>query len=198
MKAPIDETFNVTDALGKYPKILDYGREHAGLPCVAFEKHDGSNLGFRWLDGWWRPAEFRSGRTILEEMGTFRDVPRIFDELIRPLAEQYVAGAEEAAVFCEFRGGKSFSGEHVAGDPKTLHPIDLWVKGRGFMPPEEFATAFNVEPVYRGKLTAKFVEDVRAGRLGVNEGVVCKGGDWGSYWSCKIKTRAWLAKGGEP
>lgn len=65
------------------------------------------------------------------------------------------------------------------------------------MPPDEFSKSFNITPIYQGKLIPKFVEDVRQGRLGVNEGVVCKGGNWGSVWCCKIKTNAWLARGGE-
>jgi hypothetical protein len=113
-------------------------------------------------------------------------------------------------IFTEFRGENSFSGQHVKGDKKTLYPIDLWIKGRGFMPPEEFAASFSpafdgpelpanysIRPIYKGKLTAKVVENIKTGKLKVNEGVVCKGGDWGSVWCCKIKTDAWLARGGE-
>lgn len=200
----VDPPFNVTESLEKFPKILDYSKLHGGLKCVAFEKHDGTNLAFKWrrVAGFIEVPSFRSGRTIMEELGTFGDATEVFDSSIRERADETMrpyleAGREGAVLFCEFRGARSFSGEHVKGDPKTLHPIDLWVEGLGFMPPEQFAGAFRVEPVYRGKLTTKFAEDVRAGRYPVNEGVVCKGGDWGSIWTCKIKTRAWLAKGGE-
>ncbi len=205
MKAPVDDVFNVTESLGKYPKILDYSSAHGGLKCFAFEKHDGTNLAFRWrsVAGFIEVPSFRSGRTIMEELGTFGDATTVFDASIRERADEAMkpfleAGRDEAVLFCEFRGPRSFSGEHEKDDPKTLHPIDLWIGGLGFMPPDLFATAFRVKPIYEGKLTAKFVEDVRAGRTGVNEGVVCKGGTWGSIWCCKIKTRAWLAKGGEP
>ena len=198
MKAPSDEAFNETEELRRYPKIQDYSRLHAGLPCLAFEKHDGTNLGWRWTNESFGPATFRSGRTAREEGGVFEDAERVFEETLRDRAASVLRGVEEAVFFAELRGERSFSGEHREDDPKRLHAIDVWIRGRGFMPPEEFARAFEVAPVYRGKLTAKFAEDVRAGRLGVNEGVVCKGGSWGAVWCCKIKTRAWLARGGEP
>ncbi len=204
MKAPVDAPFNVKSGLEKYPKILDYGREHAGAFCWAFDKHDGTNLAFRWRrpTGFLEVPSFRSGRTIMEELGTFGEATGVFDATIRERADLVMrpyaeAGREEAVLFCEFRGPRSFSGEHVKGDPKTLHPIDLWLEGMGFMPPDVFATSFRVEPVYSGKLTADFVERVRAGKVKVNEGVVAKGGTWGKVWCAKIKTRAWLARGGE-
>lgn len=204
MKSPVDAPFNVTEELDKYPKILDYSSAHGGVSCIAFEKHDGTNLAFKWrsLGGFFEVPSFRSGRTIMEELDTFGTATDVFDASVRERADEVMrpfleAKRENAILFCEFRGAKSFSGEHEKDDPKSLHPIDLWVEGLGFMPPDLFATAFRIKPVYKGKLTAKFVEDVRAGRTGVNEGVVCKGGSWGSVWSCKIKTRAWLAKGGE-
>ena len=204
MKAPVDAPFNATEGLEKYPKILDYSRAHT-VTCVAFEKHDGKNLAFKWHSagyGFIEVPSFRSGRTVMEELGVFGAATDVFDSSIRERADEGMrpfreAGREKAVLFCEFRGPRSFSGEHEKDDPKTLHPIDLWIEGLGFMPPDLFAQAFRIKPVYQGKLTAKFAEDVRAGRLGVNEGVVCKGETWGSVWACKIKTRAWLARGGE-
>jgi hypothetical protein len=48
---------------------------------------------------------------------------------------------------------------------------------------------------YRGKLTGAFAEAVRAGKFGVAEGVVCKGGAGGpDVWMVKIKTAAYLAR----
>lgn len=205
MKAPVDQPFNVTDTLGKYPKILDYGRQHAGARCFIFEKHDGSNLAWRWDGAGFGPATLRSGRSVAFEKWAMMDgvgvhLPAdLFERFNEAIALH--DGGPEAVLFTEFRGEMSFSGEHVEDDPKTLHPIDLWIQGEGFMPPGDFAHFFNVPILYQGPLAADVVEAVRTrtGRFAkVNEGVVCKGGDWSSYWSCKIKTRAWLARGGEP
>lgn len=186
------DPFNETASLERYPKVPDYSRLHGGLACLAFEKHDGTNLLWRFRAG--RLARgmpvLRSGRVMKEAR------PLLEQQLDLPRLLPSIEG-DEVVLVTEYRGERSFSGEHVAEDPKRLHAIDVWVKGRGFMPPGEFAKIFGVSVVYRGKLTAKFAEDVRRGHLGVNEGVVCKGGDWGSVWCCKIKTRAWLARGGE-
>lgn len=195
---PTDAPFNITEGLQKYPKILDYSPKYAGLRgAVAFEKHDGSNIMWLWDGRGFGAPRFRSGRLVSEEWVAF--VQDVEPSVLRPpeAAARALSGASDGAFFSEFRGDKSFSGLHVPGDPKRAHPIDLWVGGRGFMPPAEFSRVFGVPTVYSGTLTAKFVEDVRSGRLGVNEGVVVKGGDWGSVWCCKIKTREWLARGGE-
>jgi hypothetical protein len=49
--------------------------------------------------------------------------------------------------------------------------------------------------VYRGKLTGKFIDDVREGKYGVTEGVVCKGGRNGNdVWMVKIKTYSYMKK----
>lgn len=206
MKSPIDPPFNNPNECPKYPKILDYGPQHGGLSCVMFEKHDGSNLAWHWRNGVFSHVpHFRSGKTIEAAPQVFWEAPGLF-EMYEGWWAPAVAGAVgasgsdgegEAILFTEFRGPNSFSGEHVAGDVKKLYPIDLWIKGKGFMPPRAFSIAFAAVPVDFCKLTSKVVEDIRKGRLGVNEGVVCKGGDWGSVWCCKIKTDAWLARGGE-
>lgn len=212
MRAPIDPPFNNPDTCEKYPKILHYGSQHGGLSCVMFEKHDGSNLAWKWscgsFDNIYMPS-FRSGKTIQEALDVFGEAPEVFEKTLMETAENILsryAGTSEAILFTEFRGDNSFSGEHLKSDVKTLHPIDIWIKGKGFMPPKVFVSAFEgyggidgdgVGVVYEGKLHARVVDAIRKGRVGVNEGVIAKGGDWGSVWCCKIKTDAWLARGGE-
>ncbi len=47
--------------------------------------------------------------------------------------------------------------------------------------------------VYVGKITGKFVDDVKNNKYKLNEGVVCKGVDKNNeIWMCKIKTQSWL------
>lgn len=194
-----DPPFNKTEALEKFPKILDYERGHGGRRCIAFEKYDGTNLAWRLHNGKLIDQPFiRSGRRFFHYDRVFGPAHDLFDTQFRAKLAQLLAGVEEAVFFTEYFGEKSFSGEHVVGDPKKLMAIDLWRKGFGFTAPADFALLFPETPViYEGKLTTQFVENVRKGRLGVNEGVVCKGGSTGSVWCCKIKTDAWLARGGE-
>jgi len=49
--------------------------------------------------------------------------------------------------------------------------------------------------IYRGKLTGKFMDDLRKGKYGVDEGVVCKGGrNANNLWMVKIKTDAYMQR----
>jgi hypothetical protein len=65
--------------------------------------------------------------------------------------------------------------------------------------PRRFVEDFGHLPiarvVYEGKLTGRFADDVREGKFGVAEGVVCKGGEGGpDLWMVKIKTHAYLGR----
>jgi hypothetical protein len=90
MKALVDAPFNVTEELDKYPKILDYSSDHGVVSCVAFEKHDGTNLAFKWrsFGGFFEVPSFRSGRTIMEELDTFGDATNVFDASVRERADE--------------------------------------------------------------------------------------------------------------
>jgi hypothetical protein len=88
---------------------------------------------------------------------------------------------------------------HKADDPKRLILFDVWAEPFGFIGPEAFLADFghlaSARVVYRGKLTGKFCDDVRQGRYGMNEGVLCKGGSGGGdLWMVKIKTYAYMKK----
>jgi hypothetical protein len=48
--------------------------------------------------------------------------------------------------------------------------------------------------VCRGELTREFIADVRAGRFGMGEGVVCKGREGHQRRMAKIKTDAYLQR----
>jgi hypothetical protein len=57
----------------------------------------------------------------------------------------------------------------------------------------DFGTLRIARVVYEGKLTGRFSEDVRSGRYGVREGVICKGGTGRSdLWMAKITTDAYM------
>ena len=56
-------------------------------------------------------------------------------------------------------------------------------------------TAAKEKVVYEGKFTGQFAEEVRTGKFGVAEGVVCKGGTGGTdIWMAKIKTYAYMER----
>lgn len=106
---------------------------------------------------------------------------------------------EGVTVFTEFLGPNSFAGLHKTDDSKKLILFDVLVQPFGMIGPEPFVADFGhlqiAKVVYRGKLTGKFSDDVRQGKYGVNEGVVCKGGTGGAdIWMVKIKTHAYLER----
>jgi hypothetical protein len=102
-------------------------------------------------------------------------------------------------IFAEFFGPNSFAGLHKEADTKELRLFDVWAEPFGMIGPRVFVTDFGhlhaARVVFQGKLTGKFTEDVRTGKYGVNEGVVCKGGEGGAdLWMCKVKTYAYMKR----
>ena len=76
-----------------------------------------------------------------------------------------------------------------------LFPVLVILQACGGAEPAAPADAEAIEQVYQGKLTGRFAEDVRTGKYGVTEGVICKGGTGGSdLWMAKIKTNAYMER----
>lgn len=195
-----------------YPKIPD--SKHCPLErCVAFEKYDGTNLHWVWeVELGWYAFGTRRDRFDLDEMGIaefnaahpgLEAAPEIFiRDFARPLTAIFQENKQyqspEIIVFTEFFGPHSFAGMHKKDDPKALVLFDVQTD-RGMVLPEQFVQDFSsvniARVVYRGKLTGQFIDDVRAGKYGVTEGVVCKGGrNTDHLWMVKIKTHAYMQK----
>jgi hypothetical protein len=185
-----------------YPSIPGPAADHFGKPCVAFHKYDGSNLRFFWdrRRGW----HLSSSR-----YSWFTAATPTFGPSIALFQEQFAAGIldvvnrradyrdiTEVVACCEFFGPHSFAGQHRDGDPMELVLFDVYRPDVGFLPPEPFLAQFGhlrvPEVVYRGDFNQSFVEQVRAGKFPVKEGVVAKGADENGIWLAKIKTQAWL------
>ncbi|MFM7426635.1 MAG: hypothetical protein ACKO7W_16845 [Elainella sp.] len=193
-----------------YPKIP--GSQDSPLEkCIAFEKYDGTNLHWIWEPelGWYAFGT-RRDRFDLDERGIaefdaahpgLREAAAIFvDDLSKSLdrvlaAQQYYCSSE-ITVFTEFLGAQSFAGMHKPDDPKQLVLIDVQTD-QGMLEPEQFLRDFGsvniAKVVYSGKLTGQFIEAVREGKYGVNEGVVCKGKNKEKgTWMVKIKTHDYM------
>jgi len=197
-----------------YPKIPGSRHCPAGR-CLAFEKYDGTNLHWDWdRDFGWhafgtRRDQFNLLPAGIEQFskahGHLRQAPALFlatlaDGLEKVFRENDTyRGFSGLKVFTEFLGPQSFAGLHRADDPKRLVLFDVWAEGFGLVGPRLFVGDFGHLPVarvvYEGKLTGKFADDVRTGKYGVAEGVVCKGGSGGpDLWMVKIKTHAYLER----
>ncbi len=198
-----------------YPKIPSSRNSPDGR-CVAFEKYDGTNLHWDWdRDFGWHSFGTRRDEFNLTEAGVtefgqknahLRQCVEVFQATIALGTEQVFRehkaykGFQNLKIFTEFLGPNSFAGLHKDGDPKELKLIDVWADPFGMIGPRQFVADFGHLPiarvVYEGKLTGTFADDVRSGKFGVVEGVVCKGGSGGSdLWMAKIKTHAYMKRG---
>lgn len=191
----------------RYPKMPGPAGAQLGA-CVAFEKLDGTNVFWKREAGWWTTFGLRSGGYpwIADGISEFRakyppqaDAPDVFAEtLADPLAELLDGLGGPAIAFTEFLGSSSFAGSHQPGEPKRLVLFDVWLEEHGFLGPELFVERFGSLPIprvlFRGKFSGKLTEDVRAGKFGVGEGAVIKGGDGPTVWMAKVKTQAYLER----
>ena len=183
----------------QYPSILPSVKAPIGEQCIAFIKYDGSNLRWEWSSkrGWYK---FGTRTRLFDKTDEIFGgaIPLFQDTLgieITRRIKDIERGVQSAIVYTEFFGPNSFTGIHKPDDPKELRLFDVNLYKRGIMKPRDFVKNFGDLPfaaqvVYQGKLTQKFIQDVRCGNLPVVEGVVAKGDDF----MVKIKTFDYLEK----
>ena len=195
-----------------YPKIPD-SKNCPLKKCIAFEKYDGTNLHWVWENelGWYAFGT-RRNRFDLDDMGIaefnnahpgLEEAPDIFkkhfaNQLTDIFRQNQQYHYPEITVFTEFFGSNSFAGMHKKEDPKQIILFDVQVDKNMIMPDQfiqDFSALKIAQVIYRGKLTGKFIDDVRQGKYGVNEGVVCKGGsDPDNLWMVKVKTNDYMRR----
>ncbi len=194
-----------------YPSIAGPTFVFLNAPCVAFEKYDGSNLRFFW-------SQKRGWHSTGTRYRWFKAVTPMFGPAVEMFQRQYAdgileslrrfkeyRGVTELVACCEFFGPSTFSGLHDEQETKQLALFDVYLVGRGFVPPKDFIAHFGHLPiarvVYEGAFSRAFIEDVQAGKYQVSEGVVAKGVHTRrqrkgkaeqEVWMAKVKTRTWL------
>ena len=197
-----------------YPKMPG-SRSAPDGRCIAFEKYDGTNLHWDWdRDFGWHSFGTRRDACNLTAEGIaefsakhahLRQAPAVFQsDWAEPVAKVFrdhpnYRNVQSMKIFTEFLGPHSFAGLHKEDDPKELRLFDVLVVPTGMIGPKQFVTDFGHLPiarvVYEGKLTGKFMEDVRLGKYGVAEGVVCKVGTGGDdVQMLKVKTYAYMER----
>jgi hypothetical protein len=184
---------------------------YLGRLFVAFDKLDGSNIRAEWdrKRGWHR---FGSRRRLLNSSQPFlgRAIRLILDGYGDGLARAFTGDPalgrpQEATAYFELLGPHSFAGIHdpaelgvPCNEPLRVMLIDVNLYRRGLVSAEGFVMRFGhlgvPAVVHRGELTHEFIADVRAGRFGTGEGVVCKGGEGHRRWMGKVKTDAYLRR----
>lgn len=190
----------------EYPSIpgVKKAKMGLGLPCVAFNKYDGSNLRWEWnsKSGWCKSGT----RTQMfdkthEVFGSAIDIfqSTLAEPLAKVFKEKEFRESKKIVVFTEFYGKNSFAGLHEVSDPKELILFDVRLEKKGIIGPKMFLEYFGhlrvPEVIYTGNLNHDFIDSVRNNKLGLDEGVVCKGGSIGrDVWMVKVKTLDYLER----
>lgn len=196
-----------------YPKIPG-SRNAPDGKCIAFEKYDGTNLHWDWERdfGWHAFGTRRDSFNLTpdgigqfaDQHGQLAEAPEVFLSTLAGELEQVFLEVpsyrecRQAKVFTEFLGPNSFAGLHRDSDPKELILFDVSIDTDELISPFTFVEDFGhlriARVVYEGRLTGKFAEEIRTGKYGVNEGVICKGGSGEARWMVKIKTYEYLER----
>jgi len=188
---------------------IEYYGEYWGLPILAFDKLDGSNLRFEWSK---KRGFYKSGsRNVMidENSEQFGQGVKIFKEkyeepLSRVFTTKKYRDILSFVCYAEFVGKKSAFGQHEFGADEfdvVLFDIDRYKKG--YVPPRDFVDDFGSfgipKVVYVGNLNKELVESVKRNDFNLSEGVICKGkiatkkGQEQLYY-CKIKTDEWFTR----
>jgi hypothetical protein len=187
-----------------YPSIEYFG-DYWGLPVIAFDKLDGSNLRFEWgkKRGFYK---FGTRNVMIDEKSEqFGKAIPIFlkkysESLEKIFKQKEYRDTLSFVCFAEFLGKKSSYGQHEDGDEFDVTLFDVNQYKKGFIKPREFVKNFGhldiPKIVYDGNLNKEFVRDVQDNKFDLKEGVICKGSIPGKksdqLYYCKIKTNRWL------
>lgn len=171
---------------------------------VVFGKLDGSNIRVEWSkkQGF---SKFGTRKRLLSETdpvfgkacSLVNKQASVFESIFKDLK------VDNATLFFEFLGDKSFAGFHDPEDNHRVVLIDCKIYKKGYMEPDAFISAFGakvqIAPVlYTGPLTFELVEEIKQSKLeGMpEEGVVCKLKRYPKSGPVmvKIKSDLWLAK----
>lgn len=192
----------------QYNSIEYYG-DNWGLPIIAFDKLDGSNLRFEYSKkrGFYK---FGTRNMMIDEkhevfgfaVDLFKN--KYADRLNEIFKTKEYRDILSFVCFAELVGTRSAFGQHdFENDTFDIVLLDVSQYKKGFVPPKQFVRDFSEagipRVVYEGNLNKEFVQRVKVNEFGLTEGVICKGvvqtkkGNDNLYY-CKIKTDDWFAR----
>jgi len=188
---------------------IDYYGDHWGLPVLAFDKLDGSNIRVEYSH---KRGFYKFGtRKMMIDQNTqpFGVAVNLFlekynESLSRVFKSKEYRNILSFVCFAEFVGKKSAFGMHdFQNDTFDIVLFDVDQYKKGFIPPKQFVKDF-VECgipriVYEGNLNREFVGRVKDNDFNLSEGVVAKGliktkKGVPQIYSCKIKTNDWFER----
>ena len=188
-----------------YPHINYYG-DNWGLPIIAFDKIDGSNIRAEYSKkrGFYK---FGTRNVMIDENH------EVFGEAIKLFITKYAEGLDRVfkskdyrdiqsfVCFAEFYGPNSQFGQHIPEDKKDIVLFDVSAYKKGFIKPKQFIDDFGPlgipNIVYTGNLNHELVNDIKNNKYNLREGVIAKGvirtkKESEMIYQCKIKTNEWF------
>ena len=188
-----------------YQEIKYYG-DNWGLPIIAFDKIDGSNLRFEYSH---KRGFYKFGTrkmmidTKSQPFGFAIDLfmNKYADELSKIFSNKQYRNILSFVCYAELSGEKSEFGQHDFMNDKfdiTLFDIDRYK--HLMIPPNQFCDDFGhtgiPKIVYEGNLNREFISQIKSNHFGLKEGVICKGVIENkknhNLFYCKVKTDEWF------
>ena len=188
---------------------IDYYGEHWGLPVVAFDKLDGSNIRveFSQKRGFYK---FGTRKMMIDRnsdpFGIAVDLflNKYNESLSKIFKTKEYRNTLAFVCFAELVGTKSAFGMHdFQNDQFDIVLFDVDQYKKGFVPPKQFIKDFGdagiPRIVYEGNLSMDLVNSVKRNEFGLSEGVIAKGliktkKGVPQIYSCKIKTDDWFER----
>jgi len=188
---------------------IDYYGDHWGLPVLAFDKLDGSNIRveFSHKRGFYK---FGTRKQMIDQNSDpFGIAVNLFMEKYNESLSEIFHRREYRNImsfvcYAEFVGNKSAFGMHdFKNDVFDIVLFDIDQYKKGMIPPRQFYEDFQPvgipHVIYEGNLNREFVEQVKNNEFNLTEGVVAKGliktkKGVPQIYACKIKTNDWFER----
>jgi hypothetical protein len=191
----------------QYDSIEYYG-DNWGIPIIAFDKLDGSNLRFEWSPkrGFYK---FGTRKMMIDgNHDTFGYAVDLFlnkynEGLSSIFRSKDYRNIQSFVCYAELVGPASVFGQHYDPiDKMDIVLFDISMYKKSWCPPRQFCKDFShlgiPKVVYEGNLNTDLVKRVKENEFDLSEGVICKGyvksrkKDRENLYYCKIKTNDWL------
>lgn len=193
----------------KHYDSIPYFGDYWGLPVVAFDKLDGSNIRveFSQKRGFYK---FGTRKMMINETSDpFGIAVNLFlnkynESLSNIFKSRDYRNVLSFVCYAELVGTKSAFGQHdFKNDVFDIVLFDIDQYKKGYVPPKQFIKDFQETGipriVYEGNLNRELVERVKANEFNLSEGVIGKGliktkKGVPQLHYCKIKTDDWFER----
>ncbi len=189
----------------QYQEINYYG-DYWGLPIVAFDKLDGSNLRFEYSQkrGFYK---FGTRNMMIDRtndpFGFAIDLflKKYEESLTKIFKSKDYRNIQSFVCYAELICESSEFGQHdFKNGTFDLVLFDVEQNKLGFIPPRQFIKDFGhcgiPRVIYEGNLNKEFIASIKNNDYNLSEGVICKGvianKKGNNLYYCKVKANDWF------